>query len=265
MAEPTTPIDRDALVELCSRLEASGNEERPDSIPEIWAEALERLRTQIDSEAREWAQALGLSSAGLEAGLDVMLTGASREVATRMSRRVAGGPGSASSGPSLKAVFLTPSPPLLVVQALLPALLARSPLLIKVSSREPSLGGTTLTELLVRCLSECSPELGQSVATVRFPGGTRASEELEEVLFERSQRLVVYGGSAAIGSLEQRFAGRHEGRLITHGPKLSLAMVDRSSLAERSQRQELAKKTGARRLLVRSTRMPVPALGLYRR
>ena len=249
MSDPPTgskalPVETAALAALCEQLEASARAELPeiDQVIASWNSSLEDFRSRVLAQAEEWSEAFGLSRAGFESGLEVMLAGASPEVAEKLAGRIEPCESQRFEEPLLKVVLLTPSPPLLALQALLPALLSGSPLLLKISSREPKLRGVTLTERLVQSLRDTSKTLGATVATVEFEGGTSRSAELEQVLFEKSQRLIVYGGAAAVSSLEARFGGKNERALITHGPKLSLGLIDRSAVAQEDHRRALARR-----------------------
>jgi hypothetical protein len=160
-------------------------------------------------------------------------------MAKRARTEFEGGSGLVTEGSYLKLVTLTPSPPLLVVQALLPALIAGSPLLIKVSSREPLVAGRALSEILTDCLSEQSPDLGATVATVCFAGGEPDLAKVEDRMLERSQRVVVYGGQSTIESVAQRIGKDARSKLIGHGPKLSLALICDTALDRKQRRREI--------------------------
>jgi acyl-CoA reductase-like NAD-dependent aldehyde dehydrogenase len=69
-----------------------------------------------------------------------------------------------------------------------------------------------------RALAAVDPDLAATVVTTYWPGGERTHED---VVLARADVVVVTGGDAAIAAL----AARVRGRLVAHGPRLSVATV----------------------------------------
>ena len=86
-------------------------------------------------------------------------------------------------------------------------------------------GDPLLPALFARTLAEVDPGLAACVAVTYWPGG---SAGIEEVVFDRADTVIVYGGEAVVESVRAR---AHPGaRLVEHGPKLSFAIVAREAL-----------------------------------
>lgn len=151
-----------------------------------------------------------LSAEGLCEGLEILLGGV-RDAAARAL--ASGIPAGAQRG--LAGAILAGNLPGLATQCLLPALLAGRPLLLKSSSAEPLFAPAFLAALVAR-----APGLADAFAAVSFAGDASA---LIEAAFAPVERLVVYGGGEAAAELAPRYGSR----LISHGPKASVAMIGR--------------------------------------
>jgi hypothetical protein len=166
------------------------------------------------------ARLCALSKEGLKAGLDAILGGYRREPAAALLNHDR--PASAAPegrGPVL--AILAASLPGLAVQPLLPALLARRPVLLKSASAEPLFAPAFLAALVRR-----EPRLANALAAATWPGGEAA---LEEPVLAGVERVIAYGGQAMLDDLGRRIgepAGADAaGKLIAFGPKVSLGVV----------------------------------------
>ena len=114
--------------------------------------------------------------------------------------------------------------PALAVQPLLPALLARRPVLLKSPSAEPLFAPAFLAALARR-----EPRLAGALAAATWPGG---DAQLEAPVLEGVGTVLAYGEQAALDDLERRAPGK----VVGYGPKTSLAVVaasaDRRKAAE---------------------------------
>ncbi|HEY0513236.1 MAG TPA: acyl-CoA reductase [Thermoanaerobaculia bacterium] len=155
------------------------------------------------------ARLCGLSRDGLRAGLEAVLGGARREPAAALLARAR--PAPADAGPVL--AILASNLPGLAVQPLLPALLARRPVLLKSPSAEPLFAPAFLTALARR-----EPRLAGALAAATWPGGDR---KLEAPVLAGVGTVLAYGDRAALDDLE----GRAPGRVVGYGPRASLGIV----------------------------------------
>lgn len=123
-------------------------------------------------------------------------------------------------GPDLAFHIFAGNVPGVAVTSLVRALLVKAASIGKAGSGDP-----LLPALFARTLAEIDPGLGACVAVTYWPGG---SPGIEEVVFEKADTVVVYGGEAVVESVRAR---AHPGaRLVEHGPKLSFAIVAREAL-----------------------------------
>ncbi|MFN7943203.1 MAG: acyl-CoA reductase [Thermoanaerobaculia bacterium] len=182
----------------------------------VWSEAMEAFLDPESDERRRALVALvatsRLSPEGLCEALLVMLGGAGESAARALAARL--------PEPSLRspaAVVLAGNVPALAVQSLLPALLLGRPLLLKSASDEP-----LFAPALVAALAAREPSLGEAFAALAWRGG---DAELEAAAFGGVERVLAYGGGAAIGSLRERIGER----LVAHGPRASVALVGRDA------------------------------------
>lgn len=188
-----------AALPLADRLTAWGSTVETFLDPE--AAERRRLFPQLLTTSR-------LSAEGLCEGLEVLLGGV-RDAAAR--ELAAGLPPGAPRG--LAGAILAGNLPGLATQCLLPALLAGRPLLLKSASAEPLFAPAFLAALVAR-----APTLADAFAAVSFAGDAGA---LVGAAFDPVERLVVYGGGEAAAALAPRFGSR----LISHGPKASVALI----------------------------------------
>ena len=183
---------------------------------DAWCDTVARFRDPESEERRRLDPALsrntGLIKPALDAGLDAVLGGVDRVAASRLARetRQLGGEDLPAG---LVWIVLAANLPGLVVQPLLPALLCRRVVLIKSSQHEPSFASAFTGALIER-----EPRLAPVVAALTWAGG---DDILEEPVAQRAERVLAYGGSAAIEALRRRVGSR----LVPYGPKLSIAVV----------------------------------------
>jgi len=188
---------------------------------EIWSAAVETLAEPESERRRRLLPGLiatsRLSAEGLVEGLRLMLEGAGGEAASRLAARAVHRAGAPLGGGALPwgAAVLAGNLPGLALQALLPALLAGRPLLVKSARDEPLFAAA-----LVAALAEAEPALAEAFAAVTFAG---EDEALGAAALAGAARVVAYGGAEAIGALAARLGDR----LLAHGPKASVALVGR--------------------------------------
>jgi hypothetical protein len=194
-------------------MSGTGLSRLPDrELRDAWCSTLDELLDPRSPARRSLdpalAAACGLSQPALIAGLDAMLSGFTGRPAERLIERTDG-----RSAGGLAAAVLASNVPGLAVQVVLPALVARRPLIVKSSSREPFFAAA-----LVHGLAARSPTIGRSLAAVTWAGGDR---ELEAPLLATADVLVAYGRADTLSDLRSRYSGRFTGL----GPGLSIAVV----------------------------------------
>lgn len=173
-------------------------------------------RRQLDSGL---LQATGLSQAGLDHGLRSIGAGLLGEAAAGELARP-----HRQKEDEFSLVVLPAEPPGLILQSLLPALVARAPVLFKSARAEPHFAPAFLAALGQRV-----PALGGAYAVATWTGG---DPEVEAPLHASARLVVAYGGEETVGAL-QTAAPR---RLITFGPKLSLGWVGAGADLEQAAR-----------------------------
>lgn len=188
-----------------------------DAILAAWQRTLEELidpgsesRRSIDGHL---AAVHGLSPPALQGALESVLEGVMGEHARALFQQAALEQTTARTPPRPLLVVLASNIPALAVQALLPALALRRPVLLKSASAEP-----LFVPLLLERLVAHEPRLRPGLAALTWPGGEGS---IEEVVLAGVGRVVAYGGGDAMDDLRRRAGGK----LIAFGPKLSLAIV----------------------------------------
>ncbi len=149
-----------------------------------------------------------LSPAGLDRGLRTIGLGMAGEPAAATLRRA---PKQHADGFNL--VVLPANPPGLILQSLLPALAARTPVLFKSSRAEPFFAPAFLAALGRR-----RPILRNAYATAMWTGGDAS---IEAPLCARARLVAAYGNESTIASI----AAAGPRKLVAFGPKLSLGWV----------------------------------------
>lgn len=165
-----------------------------------------------------------LSRAGLEAALELVFAGAAGPAARGL---LLAGEDRSPPVPRSALVVLAGNVPGLALQPLLAALAVRCPLLIKSAADEPYFAPS-----FVRALVVAEPRLADAIAACRWPGGDLS---IEDLVRERTGRIVVYGGDGAIESWALRSfppasTGAHgerpgDPRVVAMGPATSIAIV----------------------------------------
>lgn len=125
-------------------------------------------------------------------------------------------------GPRLTFHVFAGNVPGVAVTSLVRALLVKTPSLGKLASGQP-----ILPVLFARALDSVDPALARALAITYWPGG---STEAEQPLLEAADAVVVYGGADAVSSIRS-MAPDHP-RLLTHGPRFSVGLIDHEALTE---------------------------------
>jgi hypothetical protein len=182
---------------------------------EAWEATVAAFRDPASPERRaldpELAAACRLSQAGLDAGLEAVLEGLQGPALAPCLAAAAALPTHARRRPAL--TILAGNLPGLTPQALLPALLAGRPMLLKSPSAEP-----LFAPAFLRALTAREPRLAASFAAVTWRGGDR---DLEAALLAEASPVLAYGSAATLEDLRPRVSGR----LLRFGPRTSLAVV----------------------------------------
>ena len=163
--------------------------------------------------------ATGLSPAGIDCGLRTIGAGMAGEPAAAELR---GAPKQPQDGFNL--IMLPANPPGLMLQSLLPALAARSPVLFKSSRAEPFFARAFLDALGRRL-----PILRDAYATATWTGGDAS---VEAGLYAGARLVAAYGNESTIASV----AAAGPRKLVTFGPKLSLGWVGADADPDRAAR-----------------------------
>lgn len=106
------------------------------------------------------------------------------------------------------------------VDSLFAATLVGSASLVKLSSHEPVLAG-----LVARALAEEDREIGEALAVLHWPGGSRA---LEEVALQEADAVIAFGDNAAVADYAARLAHRIAAgrtRFVARGHRVSAAVI----------------------------------------
>src|SRR3954469_6392245 len=189
----------------------------PEDLLAAWGDTVATFLRQGSLERRALdpplAKLCGLSREGLRAGLEAVLGGVRREPAAALLARAH--PAPAGLGPVL--AVLASNLPALAVQALLPALLVRRPVLLKSPSAEPLFAPAFLAALARR-----EPRLAGAVAAATWPGG---EARLEAPVLEGVGTVLAYGEREALEDLERRAPGK----VVGYGPKTSFGVVGASA------------------------------------
>ena len=126
----------------------------------------------------------------------------------------------APPGPALVAHLVASNVPALALPAIALGCLAGAAVLVK-SGRDDPLSAPTFQ----RALAAVDPALAATVVAAYWPGGDLARED---AALGRAEVVAVTGSDATLAALAPRL-GR---RLIAHGPRWSVAVVERAAAAE---------------------------------
>jgi hypothetical protein len=209
----------DALGRVVAALREGGEALRAipdDELLAAWGDTVATFLRTVSLERRaldpQLARLCGLSRDGLRAGLEAVLGGVRKEPAAALLTRAHPVP---DIGPVL--VVLASNLPGLAVQPLLPALLARRPVLLKSPSAEPLFAPAFLAALARR-----EPRLAGAVAAATWPGG---DAKLEAPVLAGVGTVLAYGDRETLEDLERRAPGK----VVGYGPKTSFAVVGASA------------------------------------
>ena len=170
----------------------------------------EMAETILDGMAADWTPARLAALLGEEFGAPGMLD----EFTEGKGQR------SMPVGPRLTAQFVSGSVPGVSVNALIRALLVKSPTLVK-----PGLGDVVLPVLFVRALREADAALADAVAVVYWPGGSVSSED---IVLGRAEMVTAYGGDDTVAALRARVPVSTRFRAYHH--RTSIGVVGRGAL-----------------------------------
>jgi len=124
-------------------------------------------------------------------------------------------------GPGLTFHICSGNVPGVAVTSIVRSLLVRSAALAKSAAGEP-----LLAVLFARALSEIEPAVANAVAVTHWTGG---QSRVEGEALHAADLVVVYGGEEAVRSIRTRAPVRT--RIVEHGPRASVGMIGRASLA----------------------------------
>lgn len=230
--------------ELCHRLRASRRSLLDVPVREVIA-ALGRVGSRFldpDDSLRREALALLPPTTGLSPAMcRVVLDGMARDWTTdRLEALVTldlgdpdlldgfverpGGAGRVRAlAPGLSVHVCAGSVPGVSATSLVRALLAKGPVLVK-----PGRGDVVLPVLFLRALARDAPELARSAAVLYWPGGAPTERDVEETVLGLADRVVAYGGDAAIRELRARLPVTVPLRAYHH--RMSLGIVGRDGV-----------------------------------
>lgn len=117
--------------------------------------------------------------------------------------------------PELLFQVLAGTVPPVAIEAIVLALLARAPLLLKTSSEEPA-----LARWMLQGLRDTTPELARSIAVLTWKGG---DDPLDTLACTEASTVVAYGGTESIDSLYRRC--RFPTRFFGYGHRVSFALI----------------------------------------
>lgn len=138
-------------------------------------------------------------------------------------------------GPELAFHVFAGNVPGVAVTSLLRSLLVKAPALGKLASGQP-----VLPILFARALHSVDPELARALALTYWPGG---SEDAEWRVLQSADLVVVYGGAEAVASFRER--ALPHGRLVVHGPRVSVGLIGREALSDETLPDQVARAVAA--------------------
>lgn len=127
-----------------------------------------------------------------------------------------------ATGPRLTTHVLAGNIPAVPAESIIRALLVRSASLVKSSSRDP-----LFPALFARSLAEADPKLAAAVAVAPWRGG---GEALDRAALGQADAVIAYGRAGALEGVRVHCSSQT--RVVTHGPKISFALVGREALTE---------------------------------
>jgi hypothetical protein len=137
-------------------------------------------------------------------------------------RSRSGVPGARGAVPArLTFEVLAGTVPAVAIEAIALSLLARSPLVLKTSRREP-----VIARRFVDAMRELAPELASFVSVLTWDGG---DEALEKPACEAADVVVAWGGDDAIDAISRQC--RFPTRFFGYGHRVSFGVIDRGVAA----------------------------------
>jgi len=139
-----------------------------------------------------------------------------------LDRPVRTGPGMLhrAHGPEWTLHIYAGNVPSLPIWPMFSALLLKSALLAKTSAQEP-----LLAPLLARTIAESDEALGACVAAVWWKGGTN---DLDRAALSRAPAVLAFGAGDTMANVAR--LAKPGAKLVLHGPKVSVAYVERRAL-----------------------------------
>lgn len=235
---PTQPLLRDVAVALRSAGRALARRPVADIIA-VLDDAAARLADRQDPVRRQ-AQRLVPAATGYSPAMaDLVIQRMSDDWRAPALRRlldaelpdpaaldgfVPAGPGrrTHACGPDLSFHVFAGNVPGVAVTSLVRSLLVKAPALAKLASGEP-----VLPVLFAQAVAAVDPAIGDALAVTYWPGG---SADAEATAMLEADLVVVYGGEEAESAIRQR--ARPGQRLVTHGPRFSVGLIDADALAQ---------------------------------
>ncbi len=228
-AEPLTPA---RLSTLAAALRTAGAGLSAMPVHAIIAtvnRALTRLAGTDAVNVAKLAAASGYHPATVRAGLRDLSLAFSTQQLEHLIEREIGGPGpldgfaarpdgrgwSRAFGPALSVLVMAGSVYPAVAESVILCLLAKSPCLLKLPSRDPA-----FALMLCAALAGEDERLGRALAAVSWPAW---DHQMHAAAFGAAETVIAYGGAEAMAAV--RALVPPAVRLITHGPKLSLAVI----------------------------------------
>ncbi len=137
-------------------------------------------------------------------------------------------------GPNMVAGVLTANVPGLSYLPMVRSLMVKSPFIAKLASDECLFGPSW-----IESVARIEPELGKCVALCHWQGGNTA---LEDTMFAPCETIILYGGEQTIHTLRKRIGGNK--KIIEHGHKIGIVLIDKDSLPDETQAKDLARRIG---------------------
>jgi hypothetical protein len=169
-------------------------------------------RHVLERMAQDWTEAALQRLIGAELLAGGALDGPVRD--PRSNRRVM------AFGPELATHVFAGNVPGVAVTSLIRTLLTKSAAVGKTAREEP-----VLTVLFARSLASIEPALANTLRLTYWAGGTA---ELDAALLADADAAVIYGGPEIVAAA--RALAPPTARLVVHGPRISLGLVDAREL-----------------------------------
>lgn len=222
-------LAEEALRQQIDRLEAAGaalRAKRPEAIAASLAQAwgaIANPELALGRAAREQLpKSSGLTLPMVAWALAATFERAGAEELREAVRRMAPPAGAVAAPARLGVLLLAGNVFTACVQPWSLSLLARTPLLVKASSKDD-----TLPRLFHTALAEVDPELADACAVVTFPGGTPS---LEATLLSRADVVSAYGSDRTLASIRARLSPT--AHFVPHGHGLGVGFVPAAAASD---------------------------------